>query len=103
MAQKNKVQFREFLNTLEHGGTAYVRFTVHYKRSSVAAYFTIKDCSNEATLEFRMSKAKDATNALAKLAMLKRAVTEFEQAYLAALEKHKAYLKAKKAKKEKGG
>lgn len=100
MTRKNKVLFREFLNTLEDGGTAYVKFRVHYKRNSVIATFTIKDCVNEATLEFYIRGAKDTTNVRAKLATLKRAVIEFEQAYLSALEKHKKRLASRKAKKK---
>ena len=100
MTRKNKVLFREFLNTLEDGGTAYVKFKVHYRRNKVSAFFAIKDCVNEATLEFYISGAKDTTNVRAKVAILKKAVVEFEQAYLAALDKHEARLKARKAKRE---
>lgn len=101
MAQKNIVQFREFLNTLEDGGSAFVKFTVDYKRNGVNAYFTLKDCSSQATLEFYVSGKKDTTNVRTKLKILKTAVTEFEQAYLAALEKHEARLKKRKKRKKK--
>lgn len=104
MARKNEVRFREFLNTLENGGSAYVKFEVIHQRNGVSAEFRIKDCSRyEATLDFCVYGvgAKDTANALAKLATLKRAITEFEQAYLAALDKHKARLAGRKAKKKK--
>ena len=95
------VRFREFLNTLEDGGSAYVRFAVHYKRNAVHAYFTIRDCNQEATLEFSVSGSRSPANVLAKLEILKTAVTEFEQAHLAALKKHQKRLAIKKAKKAK--
>ena len=100
MTRRNEVRFREFLNTIDGGGTAYVTFKVHYTSRGIRATFSIKDCQHEIWLDFNVSKSGDATNELAKLETLKTAITEFEQAYLAALKKHNALVERRKAKKK---
>ncbi len=99
MARRNEVRFREFLNTVEHGGAAYVMFKVNYKPTRVVATFTIKDCSQEASLDFYWSTKQSPENELAKIELLKCAVLEFEEAYHVAVDKRLKYLARKKKKK----
>lgn len=95
------VRYREFLNTVEHGGIAYVTWAVGYKRNSVQASFSVRDCNNEAVLDFYVAGKKSPKNELAKLEILKDAVAQFETAYLVALDKHKKRLALRKARKKK--
>ena len=79
--------YRKFLNNSEHGGTAFVAFRAGVgRRGYIDAEFIIKDCNNEAALEFYVPKAVRAgkpkiENARAKIALLKEAVDEFEKAF----------------------
>ena len=96
VTKRHVVQFREFLNLVEDGGSAYVKFTVTRTSKRVSASFTIKDCNNEASLDFYWSDGKLPENELYKLEMLKRAVLEFEEAYLSAIEIRMKKLKQNK-------
>lgn len=98
MARIKKVYYREFLNTLEAGGSAYVTFNIEPMRNGVSASFTLKDCNSEATIEFYLRGDKDTLNVRSKIATLKEAVTEFEAGYISALDIHEARIKQKKAK-----
>lgn len=101
MPKKDIVRFREFLNTLESGGNAFVAFRVDRTTKRVNANFTIRDCHNTAELEFYWSGKGAPKNELAKIEMLERAVREFKEAYLTAVDKRMKYLKRKKKKKAK--
>ena len=86
-----KLNYRKFLNNDEHSGTAFVAFRIIQNKSGyLDAEFTIKDCSDEATLDFYVPQTVRAgkpkiENARAKIARLKEAIDEFDKAFEAAL------------------
>ena len=98
MTKMKTTRFREFLNTRKDGGSAYVTFNVEPMRNGVSASFTLRDCSNDATIEFYLRGDNDTLNVRSKIAILKQAVDEFEAAYINALDLHEARIKLKKAK-----
>ena len=98
MTKMKSTYYREFLNTLEAGGSAYVTFNIEPMRNGVSASFTLKDCSSDATIEFYLRGDKDTLNVRSKIAILKQAVDEFETAYIHALDIHEARIKLKKEK-----
>lgn len=108
MPKRKVVRFREFLNTVEHGGTALVSFEASISKTGyVSGEFSVKDCNETATLEFyvpgdvRRGKPR-VENALRKIATMKAAIEQFEEAYLQMLDDRAKFLKskAKKAKKK---
>lgn len=90
MTKKKAVHYRKFLNSSEHSGNAFVAFNVENRRGYISADFTLRDCNEEAVLEFYVPKAVRAgkpriENAKIKIAALKEAIYEFEAAFDEAL------------------
>ena len=101
--KKNKtVHYRKFLNSPEHSGNAFVAFNVENRRGYISADFSIRDCNDEATLEFYIPKPvlrgkTRIENARVKIAALKEAVDEFEKAFEeAVVERDKGRRKTRK-------
>ncbi len=97
--------YRKFLNDLKSPGTAHVSFNVQlYKSGAVSAYFSVKDCTQEASLEFYVQQAvrkrkPDIENARGKIAILREALDEFERDFEEALVESDKQRKKKRKKK----
>ena len=85
---------RQFLNTEEYGGTAFVEAMVGElsPRSGIDASLTIADCNRQINLDFSVYRVEDISNQLGKLRRLKSAIAGLEgvlREQIAALEKSK--------------
>lgn len=83
---------RSFLNTEEHGGTAFVEAIVPYASAygskgekSVDASLKIADCNRHIEIDFSVYTKEQGDNARQKIARLRRAVVAFEAALLVQL------------------
>lgn len=81
---------RQFLNSEEHGGTAFVEATIRAGRHSdssgwIDANFSVADCSRVVDLDFDVYGDSDE-NVRQKLNRLEQSVRQFKAAMLAALE-----------------
>jgi hypothetical protein len=82
---------RQFLNTEEDGGAAYIKASVNEAETTGSgkgkyfdAEFCIADCGRVVTLDFSVygSDGGGTANARQKIAKLRRAVVAFEKALL---------------------
>ena len=94
---KRAFYVRQFLNTEEDGGTAFIEFEVreveHYdKASSVDVTFKVADCNRIVNLDFGVyvSDGDDVEHKRVKLRRLVRAVNGFAKALNAALDEIEA-------------
>ena len=84
---------RQFLNTEEQGGTAFIEVTVgevdttHSGEKFVDADITIADCSRKVTLDFSVYDKEALENNLTKLRRLRLAIQRFERSLLDAYNK----------------
>ncbi len=100
--KKKAVHFRKFLNAPDQSGNAFVSFNVENRRGYISADFSLRDCNDEAVLEFYVPKPVRAgkpriENARAKIAALKEAIDGFEKAFEeAVIERDKSRRKTRK-------
>lgn len=93
---KTVFQRRQFLNTEDDGGAAYIKAYVNEAESSGSGFgkhldaeLVLADCNRIVTLDFSVygSDGTASANARQKIAKLRRAVVAFEAALLAQLDK----------------
>jgi formate-dependent nitrite reductase cytochrome c552 subunit len=105
MAKNYKKRFRKFLNSLEHGGSAHVTWTVEIRRGYISAEFGVADCNDKAVLEFYVPKAvrkgkPRIENAKVKIDTMREAIDEFEKAFFEAVAEQEAARKKKRKKRK---
>lgn len=91
MSTDNLLYRRQFLNSEEHGGTAFVEATVYVSthratRGEFSASLKVADCSRMVTLDFDVYGDSDADNVRQKLQRFGRSWRAFEQAVLEQLD-----------------
>jgi hypothetical protein len=82
MSSRHTIMYRrEFLNSDDHGGTAFLEASVSKSdKSYVSAHFKIADCNRIVDLDFDVWNASDARERLQKLKRMRTAFTAFEKA-----------------------